>query len=205
MTIIVKCFFLAAFQCRPPVGDGAQNENIKEHKKQPAVSSSRHGSSVYLESSSDLFLSLHSRTEITCEKSGKGFVTKVSTQDNEDLYDHGWVLQPADDTAWFNQITRKQMFSDGLQDNSLRQSLCIHCGKVFRHDSNRYRHQKMCGHGSLIPCPHCDQAFARTDNLKTHIQRVHGVGDQLVCAWCGKRFRSKIRLEEHCLSCSASS
>ncbi|KAK7481219.1 hypothetical protein BaRGS_00027479 [Batillaria attramentaria] len=46
-------------------------------------------------------------------------------------------------------------------------------------------------------------AFARADNLKTHVRQVHGIGEQLICCTCGKKFRSKVRLDEHRTVCSA--
>lgn len=82
---------------------------------------------------------------------------------------------------------------------------CMNCGKLFSFPGNRLRHEKMCQQVSLVPCPVCHQAFARSDNLKTHIRQVHGIGEQLVCSLCGKKFRSKIRLDEHRTQCEVTS
>ena len=46
----------------------------------------------------------------------------------------------------------------------------------------------------------CDQIFSRKDNLKRHIDEVHGSGSTLIyCGQteCDKSFDSKIALDEH--------
>lgn len=117
-----------------------------------------------------------------------------------------FALEVADDTEWLGSNLLQNFEGDeSLEDIGSRQYICFHCGKAFRHHSNRSRHQKMCRQVYLVPCHLCDQAFGRTDNLKAHLRRVHGVGEQLDCIKCGKRFRSKVKLDEHILVCDESS
>ena len=80
---------------------------------------------------------------------------------------------------------------------------CTVCGKLFNQAGNRTRHQKMCHRADpvLCRCHVCGQAFNRADNLKIHIREKHGIGEQLVCSKCWKRFRSKVSLTTHMYVC----
>ena len=80
---------------------------------------------------------------------------------------------------------------------------CTVCGKLFNQAGNRTRHQKMCHRADpvLCRCHVCGQAFNRADNLKIHVREKHGIGEQLVCSKCWKRFRSKVSLTTHMYVC----
>lgn len=78
---------------------------------------------------------------------------------------------------------------------------CERCNKTFTRTSSVVRHQATCMAVCLIPCEHCDQTFSRIDNLRQHMQRKHGFGPSLNCSFCGIRFRSKVRLDEHLMVC----
>lgn len=80
---------------------------------------------------------------------------------------------------------------------------CTVCGKLFNQAGNRTRHQKMCHRTDpvLCQCPVCGQAFNRADNLKIHVRERHGIGEQLICSKCWKRFRSKVSLVTHMHVC----
>lgn len=82
---------------------------------------------------------------------------------------------------------------------------CDRCHKVFTRAWSLSRHQVSCKSVCLIPCDFCDQSFSRVDNLKTHVQRVHGMGPSLRCPNCALRFRSKVGLDKHLVSCGSDS
>lgn len=78
---------------------------------------------------------------------------------------------------------------------------CDRCQKTFTRAWTLSRHQASCKSVCLIPCDFCDQAFSRVDNLKVHVQRVHGIGPSLRCPNCALRFRSKVSFDKHLVSC----
>ena len=78
---------------------------------------------------------------------------------------------------------------------------CDRCQKTFTRAWTLSRHQASCKSVCLIPCDFCDQSFSRVDNLKVHVQRVHGIGPSLRCPSCALRFRSKVSFDKHLVSC----
>jgi hypothetical protein len=80
---------------------------------------------------------------------------------------------------------------------------CERCLKTFTRHWSLTRHQSVCASVCLIPCELCDQTFSRTDNLKAHMQRVHGLGPSMRCQFCFVQFRSKVGLDRHLSWCAA--
>ena len=43
-------------------------------------------------------------------------------------------------------------------------------------------------------CSFCGASFSRSFNLKVHMRRWHGIGHDMTCEICGRKFRSNISL-----------
>lgn len=55
--------------------------------------------------------------------------------------------------------------------------------------------------GYVVTCDYCEESFVSFYNLRVHMCRKHGIGQQLSCGYCGARFRSKKTLDKHLESC----
>lgn len=54
----------------------------------------------------------------------------------------------------------------------------------------------------IVMCEYCEESFSRPWNLKVHLRRKHGIGQELRCSTCGAKFRSKVRLRMHAQTCN---
>ena len=54
----------------------------------------------------------------------------------------------------------------------------------------------------IVMCEYCEESFSRPWNLKVHLRRKHGIGQELKCSKCGAKFRSKVRLRVHAQACN---
>ncbi|XP_076460741.1 uncharacterized protein LOC143293577 isoform X33 [Babylonia areolata] len=89
----------------------------------------------------------------------------------------------------------------GMSSN--KKYACDVCGKLFIQGGHRNRHQKLCQRADpvLCCCPLCGLTFNRFDNFKRHERQKHGIGEQLICFQCSRRFRSKASLMTHLHLC----
>ena len=82
------------------------------------------------------------------------------------------------------QIRDEELGSEVSEDRTDEKLFeCSVCGRKFKHLSNKYRHQSLCGKDKKFECSRCSKKFSRKDNLLQHVKQVHrrvleGDGDE---------------------------
>uniref|UniRef100_A0A336KUQ3 CSON015391 protein n=1 Tax=Culicoides sonorensis TaxID=179676 RepID=A0A336KUQ3_CULSO len=73
---------------------------------------------------------------------------------------------------------------------------CDICMKLFKNKYTLKEHRKI-HFSETIKCKECDAVFALERYLKEHVKSVHNLSDPVICAECGKLFKTKTRLQYH--------
>ena len=78
------------------------------------------------------------------------------------------------------------------------QQKCDKCGQNFQYLRHLLRHQNS-HQSSQFNCNLCDKIFSRTDKLREHVQKEHGVEDTkaLSCIHCQKTFSRRDKMNAH--------
>ena len=81
--------------------------------------------------------------------------------------------------------------------------VCVVCGKsIYKYVLHKHMEchniafDETGAEKKLFPCDQCDQSYATSTRLYTHVKTVHKTSS-LVCTVCGKGFRFKGKLREH--------
>ncbi|XP_041921479.1 zinc finger protein 583-like [Alosa sapidissima] len=82
------------------------------------------------------------------------------------------------------------------QSESLREHLCLLCGKSYSSADTLKAHMKIHNSEKSFICPTCGKAFKKSDYMRKHI-RVHTGEKPYVCHLCGKAFPRSDSLADH--------
>ena len=91
-----------------------------------------------------------------------------------------------------NLSTHKETKHGGVEHK------CDKCGQNFQYLRRLLRHQSS-HQSSQFNCNLCDKIFSRTDKLREHVQKEHGVEDTkaLSCIHCQKTFSIRDKINVH--------
>lgn len=91
--------------------------------------------------------------------------------------------------------------SEGLCSGDKDQGYpCETCGKVFKQQTNLYRHKKQHkGVRALFLCLKCNRNYTRKDILQKHLKKgkCFESGNELECKKCRKKYKQKCSLNRH--------
>lgn len=117
---------------------------------------------------------IHSRARAwTCDHCGKAFNLKKELTKHLEMYHYS--------------------ANNGVTDSQGRYT-CIYCKQKYKtlELHVRYAHFQQ----DRLPCPHCNETFARPSTLKNHIT-IHSSDKPFKCDECDSRFRIKNLLKQH--------
>ena len=74
---------------------------------------------------------------------------------------------------------------------------CIECNRQFQDKKSIWFHNRTIHNSCPSICDVCSGEFKNKDNLRKHIQRIHGFQETQTCDQCNKVFKAKFNLVMH--------
>lgn len=74
---------------------------------------------------------------------------------------------------------------------------CPKCSSCYFSSAGFVKHVAKCDGTNPLMCPICQRLFKRPYAVKDHLNGFHGMGEQVVCQFCGKHFKYKTSLYVH--------
>lgn len=113
----------------------------------------------------------------TCQHCGKGFVHKTN------LIQHVRYCHPGDnEPKLVEPKTPKQ---------------CTVCGKIYSSRTSLIHHRRRAHENKEYPCSECEMTFRNLVPFKSHLKKVHNIGETYNCDTCSKTFYTRDDLYKH--------
>lgn len=74
---------------------------------------------------------------------------------------------------------------------------CRKCNARYMHVGLLRSHEVKCDGNNRLMCSLCMRGFSQTCALKEHMRGFHGMGERVMCNFCGKNFKYKTKIYVH--------
>lgn len=135
---------------------------------------------------------VHEGKKYACDRCGGEFTTRTNLREHK-LKFYGEDLTSLEKHLSFS-ISKRYTTKPHLR----KPHSCNRCNEVFPHFSAWKRHLKV---HATEKCGECGSTFLNRGDLLKH-ELIHKSGESKNCQYCGKEFKSRIRMYSHYAYCS---